>query len=87
MFTDTDAALAEVARVAHRLAGASFSAGAMLFGEAARALERQAKSDDPPPLLPFLEDLLRQYAATISAIDNFLSDSQPIDVHAGLPVS
>ncbi len=87
MVTDADATLAEVARVAHRLAGASFSAGAMLLGEAARALERQAKSDDPPPLLPFLEDLLGQYAATISAIDNFLSDSQPIDVHAGLPVA
>jgi CheY-like chemotaxis protein len=36
-----------VVKLAHRLAGASFSAGAMLLGEAARALERAAMAGGP----------------------------------------
>jgi signal transduction histidine kinase/HPt (histidine-containing phosphotransfer) domain-containing protein len=80
-----DAALADISRVAHRLAGASFSVGAMLLGEAARAMEHAAiRGDRPPALLPLLDALRAQDAAATRAIDAFLSDAQRIDAHADL---
>jgi CheY-like chemotaxis protein len=85
--SSAEPALAEVSRVAHRLAGASFSVGATLLGQAARALEHAADSDPTPPLLPLLEELQAQSVAATRAIDIFLSDAQPVGVHADMSAS
>jgi signal transduction histidine kinase/ActR/RegA family two-component response regulator/HPt (histidine-containing phosphotransfer) domain-containing protein len=82
-----DPALVEISSVAHRLAGASFSVGATLLGQAARAVEHAAHRDPPPALPPLLEALQSQFADATTAIESFLFDDQPSHVHADLPAA
>jgi len=81
------AQLADIARIAHRLAGASFSVGATLLGQAARELEHAAESATRPALPPRLAALRAQHEAAERAIEGFLSDAQPFGLHAGLPAA
>jgi signal transduction histidine kinase/DNA-binding NarL/FixJ family response regulator len=81
---DSGRALAEVSRVAHRLAGASFSVGAMLLGQAARALEHTCERDPTPALLPLLEQIRLQHDAAAREIDDFLFEGCPSETHAAL---
>ncbi len=64
-----------IAKTAHRLAGASFSVGAMLLGEAARTLERAAPSDDPATLEALHAALRQELAEAEAAILRFLQDA------------
>jgi light-regulated signal transduction histidine kinase (bacteriophytochrome)/FixJ family two-component response regulator/HPt (histidine-containing phosphotransfer) domain-containing protein len=59
----------QLRRVAHRLAGAAFSAGAMLLGAAARTLEGAADHADPATLGASLAVVRHELAAAASAID------------------
>jgi signal transduction histidine kinase/CheY-like chemotaxis protein/HPt (histidine-containing phosphotransfer) domain-containing protein len=62
-------------RTAHRLAGASFSAGAMLLGEAARALENAPKDAE---LTPLLQAIMKYYENTDLCIRGFLSGGETL---------
>jgi HPt (histidine-containing phosphotransfer) domain-containing protein len=67
-----DAAL--IAKVAHKLAGASLSAGAARLGEAARALEMAALGHEPRGSLEALQGALHDACgATEAAIAQFLA--------------
>jgi len=68
-----DAAGSTIAQVAHRLAGASFSAGAMLMGEAARAVEGAALAKDPIALPNALVALAATHQMAEAAIVAFLA--------------
>jgi signal transduction histidine kinase/CheY-like chemotaxis protein len=59
--------------VAHRLAGASFSAGAMLLGQAARALELAAKQDDDARFAALFEAVQVELRALENEIAQFLA--------------
>jgi hypothetical protein len=61
--------------------------GATLLGQAARALEHAAESAHKPALRPPFHELQAHYAAAACAIDIFLSDAQPLGVHADLPAA
>jgi signal transduction histidine kinase/CheY-like chemotaxis protein/HPt (histidine-containing phosphotransfer) domain-containing protein len=59
--------------VAHRLAGASFSAGAMLLGQAARALELAAKQNDHASIPALFKVVQAELQALERAIADFLA--------------
>jgi signal transduction histidine kinase/DNA-binding response OmpR family regulator len=69
---NTDAPRLQIKTVSHRLAGTSFSAGAMLLGEAARALERAA-AEPNIPLAPLHAALLAQFNTAEAAIATFIA--------------
>jgi CheY-like chemotaxis protein/HPt (histidine-containing phosphotransfer) domain-containing protein len=71
-----------VVTIAHRLAGASFSVGAMTLGAACRALEQaaQAGSPDLPALLAAVE---AELVAAEIAIDDFLTAGARSPTQAG----
>jgi HPt (histidine-containing phosphotransfer) domain-containing protein len=59
--------------VAHRLAGASFSAGAMLLGQAARALELAAKQNDDTSFPGLFDAVQTELQELESEIAEFLA--------------
>ncbi len=62
-----------LAQIAHKLAGSSFSVGAMKLGAAARALELAALAPAPPSALaPLAAGVQAEYAAAEAAITKFL---------------
>jgi hypothetical protein len=74
-----DAHLEGIGRVAHRLAGASFSVGAMLVGETSRALDRVANApgDDLARRRELAAELPARFVAAEAAIDVFLNEAVP----------
>jgi CheY-like chemotaxis protein len=65
---------AALAKAAHRLAGASFSVGAMKLGAAARALERAADASLPAAALaPLAAAVAAEFAPAAFAITTFLA--------------
>jgi signal transduction histidine kinase/CheY-like chemotaxis protein/HPt (histidine-containing phosphotransfer) domain-containing protein len=62
-----------VATVAHRLAGASFSVGAMRLGGAASALDKAAKRRDTAALPALQEQLRAEFVAAEAAIKAFVA--------------
>jgi light-regulated signal transduction histidine kinase (bacteriophytochrome)/CheY-like chemotaxis protein/HPt (histidine-containing phosphotransfer) domain-containing protein len=71
---------AVVGKVAHRLAGAAFSAGAMLLGDAARALESAAKAGDGLPLPLFFAGVEACFTTANEAIQKFLAAGTAVSV-------
>jgi light-regulated signal transduction histidine kinase (bacteriophytochrome)/CheY-like chemotaxis protein/HPt (histidine-containing phosphotransfer) domain-containing protein len=69
----TQAAAGEIAKAAHRLAGTSFSVGAMLLGEAARALEHAALANERDSFADKQAALLAALDKAEAAIGRFLS--------------
>jgi signal transduction histidine kinase/FixJ family two-component response regulator/HPt (histidine-containing phosphotransfer) domain-containing protein len=74
----------ELARIAHRLAGASFSVGATLMGQTARALEHAAQRDPAQGLRALHRTLRGQLASATRAIDIFQSAEHVADVTGGV---
>jgi signal transduction histidine kinase/CheY-like chemotaxis protein/HPt (histidine-containing phosphotransfer) domain-containing protein len=64
-----------IATLAHRLAGSSFSLGAMLMGDAARALERAAKRGETDGVRACQAALWDALETATSAVDEFLSST------------
>jgi signal transduction histidine kinase/DNA-binding response OmpR family regulator len=96
MLDAPQAAASEIARRAHRLAGSSFSVGAMLLGGAARVLERAAldhagsgaqASGGVAPLRWHLDVVWREFAAADAAIDAFLAPAAPAAASSPAPVA
>ncbi len=71
-------ALSEIVAVAHRLAGASYSAGAMRTGDAARALEHAALAGDTACIQALIASIADSLAAAQIAINAFLAGSVPV---------
>jgi light-regulated signal transduction histidine kinase (bacteriophytochrome)/ActR/RegA family two-component response regulator len=65
----------DIRLVAHRLAGASFSVGAMLLGDAARALEQAALTEEPKTLNALLSALIAAHDVMLAAMAAFLQTS------------
>jgi CheY-like chemotaxis protein len=65
----------DIRLVAHRLAGASFSVGAMLLGDAARALEQAALTEEPKTLNALLSALIAAHDVMLAAMAAFLLTS------------
>jgi PAS domain S-box-containing protein len=63
---------AALTAIAHRMAGAAFSAGAMLLGAAARALEQAAARDDRAAITAGRTAVRQEVAAAAAAIGDFL---------------
>gem|GEM_PF-4813355 len=70
-------ALPDLATVSHRLAGASYSAGAMRTGDAARALERAAKAADIASIPALIANTAASITAAEAAINGFLAECVP----------
>jgi CheY-like chemotaxis protein/HPt (histidine-containing phosphotransfer) domain-containing protein len=68
--------------VAHRLAGAAFSVGAMVLGEAARALETASGEQDLTVLWELFGTLRSAYALAEAEINAFLRVGQMADLPA-----
>jgi HPt (histidine-containing phosphotransfer) domain-containing protein len=66
----------DLAARAHRLAGASFSVGAMLLGQAARNLEQGAPSRSPEMLRPYFDELPLQFADAVAAMAPMLINKE-----------
>jgi light-regulated signal transduction histidine kinase (bacteriophytochrome)/CheY-like chemotaxis protein len=71
---------AAVGKVAHRLAGAAFSAGAMLLGDAARALEVAAKAGDAHSLPRLFAAVEACFTTAKAAVEMFLAAGTPQSV-------
>ncbi len=68
-------ALPDLITVAHRLAGASYSAGATRTGDAARALERAAQAGDIASIPSLIATIGTSLGAAEAAINGFLAES------------
>jgi PAS domain S-box-containing protein len=68
---------AALAEIAHRLAGAAFSAGAMLLGAAARSLEQAASRQDQEAVAAGLAAVHEEVVAASLAIEAFLDQPEP----------
>jgi light-regulated signal transduction histidine kinase (bacteriophytochrome)/DNA-binding response OmpR family regulator len=64
----------EIRLVAHRLAGACFSAGAILLGEAARSLERAVLAQEPEALEDLLSAVQAAHGEMLVAMAAFVAD-------------
>jgi two-component system sensor histidine kinase EvgS len=76
MLADQGADRVSVARVAHRLAGASFSAGAMTVGRAARSVELAAPDAEAVTLRERHAELCAALAAASCAIEAFRTQTE-----------
>jgi CheY-like chemotaxis protein/anti-sigma regulatory factor (Ser/Thr protein kinase) len=80
-----DALRAVIGTAAHRLAGSSFSVGAMRLGEAARALEHAAPHAGLPQLRAAHDAVIAELEAGASAIAAFLLAGTPARPAASAP--